>query len=427
MSPDITADPVFSPEPKEAAGSMLHAPRPGVTRYKRNVVIGIVSVLVGVFALGLIIAFAFTGKKDVVKKQEEAPVQIGNPDLTELPQTYSDPRTARPELVSATVAGAPGTAGLPAAGTDPNAAGSTSGAPTTAAGTTGPNSQPPRLTPAQQRAEDARNLAIKQEMAARSGPVIVPEQHQQVAEVGPTGPAPSAEGVTPGQPPQAIDPSEPGRQNMQSQKNDFIQSARISEDYLSAGLQAPRSDYEVKAGTIIPAALVTALNSDLPGEVIAAVTENVYDHVTGRYVLIPQGTRLFGKYDSKVAYKQQRAIVVWNRIIYPNGTSINIGGMIGADATGAAGLADRVDNHVPGLIGGILLSTAISVGGAAADNAGTRDNQLITAGGGAISQDASRTGQQFVQRELDRQPTITIRPGYRLRVLVNKDMVLAPY
>ena len=426
MPPDITADPVFSPEPKEAAGSMLHAPRPGVTRYKRNVVIGIISALVGVFALGLIIAFAFTGKKEVAKKDEDTPVQISNPDLTELPQTYSDPRTARPELVSATVAGAPGTAGLPAAGTDPNAIGSTSGAPTTPTGATGANNQPTRLTPAQQRAEDARNLAIKQEMAARSGPVIVPEQRQQVAEAGPPGLAPNTE-AAPGRPPQAIDPDEPGRQNMQSQKNDFIQSARISEDYLSAELQAPRSDYEVKAGTIIPAALVTALNSNLPGEVIAAVTENVYDHVTGRYVLIPQGTRLFGKYDSKVAYKQQRAIVVWNRIIYPNGTSINIGGMIGADATGAVGLADRVDNHVPGLVGGILLSTAISVGGAAADNAGTRDNQLVTAGGGAISQDASRTGQQFVQRELDRQPTITIRPGYRLRVLVNKDMVLAPY
>ena len=423
MSPDITADPVFSPEPKEAAGSMLHAPRPGVTRYKRNVVIGIVSALVGVFALGLIIAFAFTGKKEVAKKDEDAPVQISNPDLTELPQTYSDPRTARPELVSATVPGAPGTTGLPAPGTDPGATGSTSGSSTAAAG----NNQPPRLTPAQQRAEDARNLAIKQEMAARSGPVIVPEQRQQMAEAGPAGSGANAEGTTLSQPAQAVDPNEPGRQNMQSQKNDFIQSARISEDYLSAGLQAPRSDYEVKAGTIIPAALVTALNSDLPGEVIAAVTENVYDHVTGRYVLIPQGTRLFGQYDSKVAYKQQRAIVVWNRIIYPNGTSINIGGMIGADATGAAGLADRVDNHVPGLIGGILLSTAISVGGAAADNAGTRDNQLVTAGGGAISQDASRTGQQFVQRELDRQPTITIRPGYRLRVLVNKDMVLAPY
>lgn len=423
MSPDITAnDPVFSPEPKESTRSMLDAPRPGVTRYKRNVVIGIISALVGVFALGLIIAFAISGKKDVAKKEDDTTVQISNPDLTELPKDYSDPKLARPDLSDGVVAGAPGTAGLPAAGTDPNAPGGVTGRP----GANGQN-QPPRLTPAQQRAEDARSLAIKQELAARAGPIIS-ESRSPVASLGnektaDAGPADAA----PGTPPAAIDPNEPGRQNMQNQKNEFIQSARISQDYLSAGLQEPRSAYEIKAGSIIPAALVTALNSDLPGEVIAAVTENVFDHVTGHYILIPQGTRLFGKYDSKVAYKQRRAIVVWNRIIFPNGTSINIGGMIGADATGAAGITDKVDNHITSLLSGILLSTVISVGGAAADNAGTQRNQLVTAGGGAVSQDASRTGQQFVQRELDRQPTITIRPGYRLRIIVDKDMVLTPY
>ena len=101
----------------------------------------------------------------------------------------------------------------------------------------------------------------------------------------------------------------------------------------------------MKAGTVIPAALITALNSDLPGEVIAQVTEPVYDHVTGRTVLIPQGSRLIGQYDSQIAYGQQRALIAWNRIIMPDGRSINIGSMSGADLSGAAGLQDRVDDH----------------------------------------------------------------------------------
>lgn len=433
MSPDITRnDPVFSPEEKESTRSMLDAPRGGVTRYNRKVVIAIVAALASILAIAMIIAFGFDNKKAAVEAKDETAIQIPNPDLTALPTGYSDPRAQRPNLrPDAAGPGAPGTAGLPPAGTDPSAAPGTAGTPGA------PGAPPPPPTPAQQRAEAARtaavarrNAAIREEMAARSGPIIVAEgRSAKQSDTGPELAAAEGAGAAP-TPPAAAPPAsdtEPGRQNLQTQKTEFIQTARVGQDYLSASLQPPRSAYEIKAGTIIPAALVTALNSDLPGDVIATVTENVYDHVTGHYVLIPQGTRLFGQYDSKVAYKQSRALVVWNRIIYPNGTSINIGGMIGADATGAAGLSDQVNNHVAGLIKGIVLSTAIAAGGALADNTGTQRNQLVTAGGGALSQEASRTGQRFVERELDRQPTITIRPGARLRVIVNRDMVLAPY
>ena len=143
--------------------------------------------------------------------------------------------------------------------------------------------------------------------------------------------------------------------NGQGAKRQFLASAR-ADDYLATPLRGPESAWEVKAGTVIPAALLTSINSDLPGELIAQVTEPVYDHATGRTVLIPQGARLIGQYDSQVAYGQDRTLIAWNRIVFPDGRSINIGSMSGADLTGAAGLADRVDGHFWQLAKGILLS-----------------------------------------------------------------------
>lgn len=428
MAADIsTNDPIFAPEEKEPAQSMLTTARPGVTRYKRQIIQGLIALGVGLFVIGLIYAFVLGGgRQNAATTEDDKAIQLANPDLEKLPQDYGDP-LARPDL------NGPGNATLPPPGTDPNAVNGQPGQ--------NPNQQQPQqrypqqrqISPAEQRAQQARDLAIRQEMAARSGSIMFADNQRASTADDDTGGAGRASGSGPGagdaqgQTARAGEEGEPGRQNLQGRKEDFIQSARIGADYLENRIAPPRSRFEVKAGTIIPAALVTGLNSDLPGEVIATVTENVYDHVTGRYVLIPQGTRLFGRYDSRVAYKQSRALVVWNRIIYPNGNSINIGGMTASDKTGAAGISDRVNNHFGSLIKGITLSTAIAVGGAAADSAGTRDNQLVTAGGGALSQEASRTGQQIVTRELDRQPTITVRPGFRLRVIVNKDMILTPY
>lgn len=427
MAADIsTNDPVFAPEEKEPAQSMLATSRPGVTRYKRQIIQGIIGLAVAIFVIGLIFAFALGGRNEVAKTEDDKAIQLANPDLEKLPQNYSDP-LARPDLSG------PGNANLPPPGTDPNAVNGQPGQNPNQQGQQQQRyPQQRQISPAEQRAQQARDLAIRQEMAARSGGVMFAD-NQRSSEGGDDGGSIGAGGAggagsdAQGQPARGED-GEPGRQNLQGRKEDFIQQARIgTNDYLQTRLSPPRSRFEVKAGTIIPAALVTGLNSDLPGEVIATVTENVYDHVTGRYILIPQGTRLFGRYDSRVAYKQSRALVVWNRIIYPNGNSINIGGMTGSDATGAAGLADRVNNHFGSLIKGVTLSTAIAIGGAAADRAGTQRDQLVTAGGGALSQEASRTGQQIVTRELDRQPTITVRPGFRLRVIVNKDMILTPY
>ena len=194
-------------------------------------------------------------------------------------------------------------------------------------------------------------------------------------------------------------------------------------------LQPASSPWEVKAGTIIPAALITAINSDLPGEVIAQVTEPVYDHASGRTLLIPQGSRLIGQYDSQLAYGQSRALIAWNRIIMPDGRSINLGSIAGADLTGASGLQDRTDAHVWQLAKGIMLSTIFSVDAASAQDAGARSSGGLvhTRPAHGISPARQQAGQRVTERELNRQPTIRIRAGWPLRVIVNKDMILAPY
>ncbi|MGH7083772.1 MAG: TrbI/VirB10 family protein, partial [Acetobacteraceae bacterium] len=150
-------------------------------------------------------------------------------------------------------------------------------------------------------------------------------------------------------------------QSLQQQKNSFIANAGSpSGDYAGAPEQKPLSPYEVQAGTIVPAALITAVNSDLPGDVIAQVTENVYDTATGHYLLIPQGTRLYGRYDSLISFAQSRALIVWNRLILPNGNSIDLHGMIGTDATGASGLNDQVNAHNWALIASLGTATLLS-------------------------------------------------------------------
>jgi type IV secretory pathway VirB10-like protein len=201
------------------------------------------------------------------------------------------------------------------------------------------------------------------------------------------------------------------------------------EDYLKTRAYAPLSPYEVKAGAVIPAALITALNSDLPGEVVAQVTEPVYDHATARLVLIPQGARLIGRYDSQVAFGQSRVVVAWNRIIMPNGTSINIGSMTGADLTGASGLHDRVNNHFGSLLKGVLLSTMIQVGSSAAQNSSNAasGSQVFNSTGAGIAAEASQIGGRITDRFLNVQPTLQVRAGWPIRVIVSKDMILQPY
>jgi type IV secretion system protein VirB10 len=234
--------------------------------------------------------------------------------------------------------------------------------------------------------------------------------------------------ATPAAAPATPAPADVQPANGQGAKRAFVQAAK-ADDYLSSPLRSPESPWEVKAGTVIAAALLTAINSDLPGEIIAQVTAPVYDHVTGRTVLIPQGSRLIGQYDSQIAYGQERALIAWNRIVMPDGRSINIGSMEGADLSGASGVKDQVDGHFWQLARGVLLSTAFSIGAASAQDASARSsgNFVINSAGSGVSTEAEQVGAQITSRDLNRQPTVKIRAGWALRVLVNKDMILAPY
>lgn len=191
------------------------------------------------------------------------------------------------------------------------------------------------------------------------------------------------------------------------------------DDRLDARLTPPRSRYEIQAGHVIPAALVTALNSDLPGRVLAQVTAPVYDSVTGDHLLIPQGARLIGAYENGARHGDRRILLVWNRLILPNGWSINLREMPATDGAGASGLQDKTDNHLDRLAGAIGLSAIISV---IANE--SEDGETL---GDVAAQQAADTGGRIVDRDLDVGPTLRIRAGAPVRVLVTRDIALRPY
>jgi type IV secretion system protein TrbI len=217
-------------------------------------------------------------------------------------------------------------------------------------------------------------------------------------------------------------------QNGQDHKIAFVSATVDRRTTTSDRLTRPASPFVVQAGTVIPAALITGLRSDLPGQVTAQVTENVYDSPTGRARLIPQGARLIGTYDSQVAFGQSRVLLVWTRVIMPNGYSIVLERQMGADPQGNSGLEDEVDNHWGELFKAALLSTTLGVGselGSGADNGSNAP--LVQALRQGAANSLNQTGQQVVRRNLNIQPTLTIRPGFQVRVIVNRDLVLAPY
>jgi type IV secretory pathway VirB10-like protein len=218
--------------------------------------------------------------------------------------------------------------------------------------------------------------------------------------------------------------------NMQQRKNAFLDSdaRRSGGGYLSARVQRPRSPYEVKAGSVIPAVLLTGINSDLPGPVVGLVRENVFDTVTGNYLLIPQGARLLAAYDSMVAWGQERVLMCWHRLIFPNGDSLDLECMPGADLTGAAGLTDRVDEHWWRIIKGAAVASllAASAQGIAGDTRGYNPTVPQLWARNAAGE-INSVGQVITRRNISIQPTITVRPGFSVNVMVTKDMIIPPY
>ena len=214
-------------------------------------------------------------------------------------------------------------------------------------------------------------------------------------------------------------------QNDQQRKLDVVNQATADSIYNDHGLQTPDSPYEVLAGTTISASLITGLNSDLPGEVTAQVTENVYDTVTGKTLLIPQGSKLIGNYDSVVAFGQSRALLVWQSLVMPDGSSIQIDNLPATDVSGYTGLSDQVDYHTWTLLKGIALSTLLGVG--TETTFGSSQNNLVQAIEQSTGEGTNQAGQHIVEKDLNIQPTVTVRPGWPLNVIVSKDLVLRPY
>lgn len=223
------------------------------------------------------------------------------------------------------------------------------------------------------------------------------------------------------QPPTTATMSAPNGQN---RKLAFLQNGPDGKIYNQHTIQKPVSPYQLMAGTVIAASLITGLNSDLPGTVIAQVTEHTYDSVTGQHLLIPQGSRLIGRYDSNISFGQNRALVIWQRIIRPDGTSIVINNLPGTDPAGFAGVADKVDFHTRQLVKSIGLATLLGVGTEL--SLGSNESELVRAIRESIQENTNRAGQRLVERTLDIQPTITVRPGWPIRVIVNKDIILPP-
>lgn len=233
--------------------------------------------------------------------------------------------------------------------------------------------------------------------------------------------------ATPGNAASSSDEAFP--QNGQDRKSLFLNGPVDRRTTAPDRLSRPPSPFVVQAGTMIPAALITGIRSDLPGQIIAQVTESVYDSPTGRVRLVPQGARLIGIYDSQVAHGQSRVLLVWSRLIMPNGRSIVLERQPGSDAGGYSGLEDEVDNHWKELLGAAALSTLLALGtevssGTDINNVTTGLIQALRRGAG---ESVNQTGQQVVRRNLNIQPTLTVRPGFPVRVIVNRDLILEPY
>jgi len=256
------------------------------------------------------------------------------------------------------------------------------------------------------RLEEARERRAAEEMAARQSAVMMSVGASKGTAIL-SSPAPQSPGSG------SAAPTVPAP-SVASSSN--VSQHRIAE---------AASPWLISSGSVIAASLITGLNSDLPGLVVAQVSENAFDSATGRTLLIPQGARLIGRYESNTSYGQQRAFVVWQRIIWPDGSSLTLNDAPASDPSGYAGVRDRVDAHGWQLVKGVLLSTLLGV----STELGTNDDEgeLVRAMREAAQQNGGRAGDRLVERSLDIRPTMVVRPGWPVRVLVHQDLILAPW
>lgn len=208
-------------------------------------------------------------------------------------------------------------------------------------------------------------------------------------------------------------------------KEQFFERSKPDNQWINPNIRTAGQKYEIKTGSVIPAAMVTAINSDLPGNMIAQVTQNIYDSATGSYLLIPQGTKLFGVYDSRVIMGQQRVLVAWNRIIFPDGSAMTIPSIPGADMAGNSGFNQKVDNHYFRIFGSSILMALITAGTAYAvdENSSDNENSLSSQLNSALAQQLGQASTSLLQKHLNIAPTLEIEPGYQFNIVLTKDLV----
>lgn len=394
-----------SPPQKEDPQALVlrGGPRPAV-RFRKGLIVGLTgSIAAALVTVSWLALQPHSFRKAASAIESDAPAGKGGPDaLANVPNSYGDVPRLGPPL--------PGDLGRPilehqrSIGEEP---------PSTSVDSAAAERERERAA-----AETERQRVEAAEQAARSSPVIV----QLAQGSGATMPALLEAG-----PPATAQDGPPAAAALPASQQRKIQfaSSSSSGDVNPHQLTAAPSPWTLGAGTIIPASLITGLNSDLPGMVLAQVTENVRDGATGRTVLIPQGARLIGSYDSVVAYGQRRALLVWTRIVMPDGSSVRLDNMPATDASGYAGLEDKLDSHTWQLLKGIALSTLLGVGTQL--SLGTGQSDLVRAIRESAEANAAHAGDQITARNLDIQPTILVRPGWPVRVIVNKDLVLQPW
>ncbi len=206
--------------------------------------------------------------------------------------------------------------------------------------------------------------------------------------------------------------------------NDTVEPDKV---YNKDQLHKPLSPYELKAGSVIPLSLITGLNSDLPGKISAQVRETIYDSVTGNHVLIPQGSKMIGEYDSIITYGQERILLVFKRILLPNGNSISLEKFQGIDLQGYSGLSDSVDNHWWRILGSVVISSALTAMAEMTDDVDKLDSKDGTIIANSVSQEIAETASKIIRRQINIQPTLKVRPGWNFNVFVEKDIILEPY
>ena len=390
MSEDASVDPAAPSGARSPHEMRLRSSRPPVARVSRKVLLGLGTVsalgIGGALFLALRPQHPTTGSELYNTNNRMTPHGLAN-----LPRDYTGLPKPAPQLGPPL----PGDLGRPIAN---------AGAPAPSIPAPGPDAEQQRLAQEQE--------------AARVSHLFVTTTLGQSPQAA--APAPSA-----AQPATSV-AGGIGDLVSQDHKLAFLNGSVDRRTTSPDRVQPAASKYILQAGAVIPAALITGLRSDLPGQVTAQVTEDVYDSLTGRFLLIPQGARLVGRYDAQIAFGQTRALLVWTRLIMPNGRSIVLERQPGADAEGYAGLEDEVDNHWGMLFKAAILSTVLSIG-SEAGMSGSNNGSLAEAIQQGMSQSFNQAGQQVVSRSLNVKPTITIRPGFPVRVMVTQDLVLEPY